>query len=504
MIAPVATRASAAKAGLWSALDLSFRQGLQFVVSVILARLLTPSDFGVVAVVAFFTSLSGIFIQGGFATALIQRENSTDEEQSAVFWFGTVLSVAVAVTLFLAKNKIATFYGQPLLAPLMVVAGIQIVVSALGSVHSALLARGLRFDLTMISGIVASVISGIVGLTLAFAGFGIWALVSQAAVSALVGTASLWVLLPWRPNIRFRLAVLKPLLGFGSWLSLSGVLEIVYTQGSALLVGKLYGVRDLGFYNRALSTQQLPAMTLYSVIGRITLPLFAARVADADAVRRGLRMAIGLVMLVNAPAMIGLALLAEPIVMTLFGEKWREVAPILSILSLSGLLYPLHALNLQALLAHGGSARFFRIEVVKKLLGVGFVVIGAFYGVQGLAWAQVALSVVALHLNAAPMGQRIGYGTLAQVRDMGGLVLPTLLMTIVVIAIRHLLSWPVMVLPCAVLGGALTYLGACYLLRIRALSDALALLADMLKRRSERREAGGRPVGHLRHDEEAR
>ena len=487
MMQPIASRAIAAKAGLWSGMDLALRQGLQFLVSVVLARLLTPTDFGVIAIVSFFTSLSGIFIQGGFATALIQRANPTHEEQTAIFWLGLVLSATMAAALYVSGDVIAGFYNQPLLAPLMIVAGVQIVLSALGSVHSALLTRELRFDLTMVSGIFASVISGVVGLSAAFAGFGIWALASQACAAALISTISLWVFSPWRPAWRFSPSVLKPLLGFGAWISLSGVLEIVYTQGSALLVGKLYGVKDLGLYNRAASTQQLPAMTLYSVIGRITLPLFAARIDEPEAVRRGLRTAIGLVMLINVPAMIGISLLADPIVTTLFGDKWKAAAPILSILAIGGLLYPMHALNLQALLAHGGSARFFRIEVVKKLMGVGFVLVGTFYGVEGLAWAQVVLSVVAFHFNAAPMGERVGYGTTAQIRDIGELVIPTTLMAAVVLLIVHLVRLPVMILPLALLTGGITYILACYLLKVRALADALDVITDMMRHRKGRR-----------------
>lgn len=501
MVQPIATRASAAKAGLWSALDLSLRQGLQFFVSVVLARLLTPADFGVIAIVSFFTSLSGIFIQGGFATALIQHADPSHEEKTAIFWLGMALSASMAAVLYVSGDVIARFYNQPLLVPLMAVAGFQIILSGLGSVHSALLARGLRFDLTMLSGIIASVISGAVGLGAAFAGFGIWALAAQACTTALISTISFWVFSPWRPTWYFRFSVLKPLLGFGTWISLSGILEIIYTQGSALLVGKLYGVQDLGFYNRAASTQQLPAMTLYSVIGRITLPLFAARVEEPDAVRRGLRTAIGLVMLVNVPAMIGISLLADPIVTTLFGEKWKAAAPILSILAIGGLLYPVHALNLQALLAHGGSARFFRIEVLKKIMGVGFVLVGTFYGVKGLAWAQVALSIVAFHFNASPMGQRVGYGTTAQVRDISQLIVPTLLMTAVVILVINSVPFRAVVLPLAVLSGGITYILSCYALKVRALTDALDLITDMLRHRKRRPAANSVQTHDSTHDE---
>lgn len=483
MTNPAATKGHAIKAGLWSTLDLSLRQGLQFVVSVVLARLLTPADFGVIAIMSFFTSLSTVFVQGGFATALIQRSVVTHEEESAIFWFGVIASGVAALLLSLGSGAIARFYGQPLLAPLMIVAGVQIVAAALGSVHGALLARALRFDLTMISGVIASVVAGIVGIVAASGGWGVWALAAQTLTATSITTVSLWLLFPWRPAIRFRVAVLRPLLGFGSWLSFSSVLDIVYSQGSGLLVGKLYGVRDLGLYNRASNTQQLPANVLSSVIGRVTLPLFAARAGEPEAVRRGLRTAIGLVMLVNVPAMIGLALLAEPVVVTLFGEQWRPAAPILSILALSGILYPVHVLNLQTLLAFGGSARFFRIEVSKKLVGIAFVMIGATFGIHGLAWAQVALSVVALHLNAAPIGERVGYGTLDQLCDLAPLSIPTLAMAGTVLALRSLLPSGIATLGFLILAGALAYVGICLTLRLRMLGDAVSVLGSIRSKR---------------------
>lgn len=480
----VTSKSHAVRAGLWSTLDLSLRQGLQFVVSVVLARLLTPADFGVIAIMSFFTSLATVFVQGGFATALIQRAQVTHEEESAIFWFGLLASSVAAVVLFLSGGAVARFYSQPLLAPLLIVAGVQIVLAALGSVHGALLARTLRFDLTMISGAVASVAGGITGIAAALAGWGVWALAAQTTVATAVATIALWLLFSWRPAWRFRPAVLRPLLGFGSWLSLSSLFDIVYAQGSALLVGKLYGVHDLGLYNRASNTQQLPAGVLSSVIGRVTLPLFAKRMAEPEAVRRGLAAAIGLVMLINVPAMIGLALLAKPVVMVLFGDQWLPAASILSILALGGVLYPLHALNLQTLLAFGGSSRFFRIEIAKKLIGVAFVMVGALFGIRGLAWAQVALSVATLPLNAAPIRQRIGYGMLDQLLEIKGLVIPALAMAAVVMTVQTTLSSPLLVLALAVPGGALSYVAACALLRIHAFNEAWLMIRGMVASQS--------------------
>jgi len=202
-------------------------------------------------------------------------------------------------------------------------------------------------------------------------------------------------------------------------------------------------------------------------------------------------------MLVNVPLMVGLALLAEPAVVVLFGEHWRPAAPILSILALSGVLFPLHSLNLQTLLAHGGSARFFRIELAKKLMGAVLIVIGALYGAVGLAWAQVALSIIVLHLNVAPIGQRIGYGTLAQLRDLSGLVVPTSIMAAGVWTLGHLLHSPIILLLVAVPAGGSLFVAVCAVLRVRAFGDAMTLMQETIvkRRRKPVTPAIADPVG---------
>lgn len=474
-VTPVGAK-EAARAGLWSTLDLVIRQGFQFVVSVILARLLTPSDFGLIALLTFFTSLSIVFVQGGLATALIQSGASTHREESAVFWFNVTASVVFALVLVALRDRLARFYDQPLLSPLMIAAGAQIVLSSLGAVHGALLTRELRFRTLTQVGALSSLVSGVVGIAAAFGGWGVWALALQMVAAAGLASAGLWLFSTWRPRAEFSFASLRKLLAFGSWLSLSSTLEVIYTQGFALLLGKLYGTRQLGLYNRAVSTQLLPSNVISMVIARIALPLFTARIGEPDAVRRGVRQANGAMMLLNAPAMIGLSLLARPTIAVLYGDQWLPSAGILSILALSGLLLPLHFINLQVLLASGGSARFFRIEVFKKLVGISCLLVGSLFGIKGLAWSQLVASGVALWLNAAPTGRMLGYGPVRQLRDLAGLLPPLAAMTVAVLLVGQVAgASPFWTLVLGTVAGGISYVTTGLILNIGIFRDAITL-----------------------------
>ncbi len=379
----------AARAGVWSAADIVLRQGLQFGVSVILARLLSPEDFGLMTLLAFFSSLSIIFVQGGLSTALVRQPNTTREEESAVFWCNLFASGVFALLLIAIAPAVARFYGLPLLQPLMFVAAAQVVLSALGAVHTALLSRSLRFDKLAFTGLLSSLISGVMGVAAALAGYGVWSLAVQLIAMAVIGSASLWWVSDWRPQLRFRLSSLRALFGFGAYLSISSALETIYGNLFVLILGKFYGPRDVGYFSRAHGVQSLPTGIITAIVGRTVLPLFAERMADADATRRGFKLSLSFMMLLTLPIMVGLSLVSDLVILTLFGAKWMPAAPVLAIAAWGGALTPLHVLNLNLLLARGGSKRFLKLELQKKLIGVVIVGVGCFYGIIGVAYAEI-------------------------------------------------------------------------------------------------------------------
>lgn len=476
------TKEKALHAGLWSALDLALRQGFQFLVAIVLARLLTPAEFGTAALVGFFASLSIVFVQGGLSTALIQRQQTSHAEESSLFWLNLGASAVFAAGVVAISPAVARFYGQSVIIPLMAIAGLQIVSAALGSVHAALLTRQLRFDQLTKSGVAASLAAGSCGIGAALVGAGVYALVIQLAVLALVNSLILWAVNPWRPARRFRLADLRELYRFGFALSLSSTLEVVYSQGFTLVLGKLHGIREVGLYNRAQSTQLLPSNVIGSIVGRVAMPVFAGRSGDLDALRRGVRLANGLTMLVNMPTMTGLILLSDLVIVTLFGDQWLEAAPVLSILALGGIFYPLQIINLQTLLAQGRADLFLRLEIAKKIVGVAILVVGSLFGLMGLAWSQAIFSLVALAINTWPIGRSLGYGAPSQLKDLGGVLVAATIMAATILLVRPLLSMGPQ-LNLLILGGLGTavYVAAGMVLRVDHFHEALRLIRQMLR-----------------------
>ncbi len=484
--------AKAASAGAWSAIDIVLRQGVQFVVSIILARLLVPEDFGVMALLAFFTSLSIVFVQGGLSMALVQRQYTTPEQETAVFWTNLCAGILFALILIAIAPWVARFYGYPLMDPLMYVVAAQVVLSSLGAVQSSLLTRTLRFDQLTKTGILSSVISGVLGVAAAMNGWGIWALALQILSQAAIGSAALWWVIDWRPAWRVRFASIRDLIGFGAHLSLSSVLEVVYAQGFILIIGKVYGARDLGFLSRATSIQNLPTGIVSAVIARTALPLFAARFADKDALLRGFRMSVGLAMLLSMPLMAGLAVLSDLIVLVLLGDKWMPAAPVLAVAAVGGVLLPLHVLNLQLLLAGGESRAFLKLEVQKKAVGIVCFGTGCFYGIMGIAYASVVFSVLAYWLNARPTKATLGWGIARQLADLRGIVAATLFMAAGVLALKPVMPFPPLISLCLLVaaGGAL-YLGFGFAARIRAFREAFDT-AMLLVRRTPSEDASAR------------
>jgi O-antigen/teichoic acid export membrane protein len=477
-----AARKKGAKAGAWSAIDVLVRQGILFLVSVVLARLLAPEDFGIIALLAFFTGLSVAFVQGGLSIAIIQRQRTTSEEESAIFWWNLAGSILFGLAIILAGPALAAFFHQPVLRRLVMVAAAQLVFAAGGGVHTAILTKELRFDLLTKCSLFASLASGTVAIAAAVLGAGIWALALQIATLALFNTVALWFALAWRPALHFRFETIRELFGFGAWVSVGNILEVVYTNGVSLLIGKLHGVRQLGFYNQAAATQLLPSSALSTIVSRVALPLLASNQNDPDALRSSLKLAIRSVMLVNVPAMIGLAVLSDLVVTVLFGSRWLPAAPILSILALSGILFPLHVINLQLVLARGQTATFVKIEIAKKSVGIVCIIVGSLFGVIGLAWSQVVYGSLGLLINAGPARRDLGYGPLRQLGDLTGIAVVALLMGGAVYLVRTMISaGPLVTLVACSLCGAAFYATLGWLSGSPVFRDPVMLLAEAFR-----------------------
>ncbi len=476
----------ALNATLWSGADILVRQGVQFAVTIALARLLTPGDFGTVALLALFIGLAVTFVDGGLSAALIQRQDIEHTDESTVFWFNLGAGVVMAGALWLVAPCIAAFYDKPILVALMWVMAVNVVLGALGTIHSTLLVKRLDFRTRMKAGSIAALLSGIIAIWMAWRGWGIWALAAQTIAMTGITTALLWMLLRWRPALVFSLASLRKLFAFGGYHFASSLLDTGYARLYTLLVGRFYGVGALGYYTNAVSTQQLPEGFIASLFGRVMLPLFSGVAADKAKLRRGMQLAVRVAMLANVPMMLGMAAVAAPLVRTLFGPQWLPAVPILRVLCLAGVLLPLHLINLHVLMAQGHSRLMFRLEVTKKALGVILIVTGAFFGVMGIAWSQVIFSAVAFAINAHYSRRLLDYGVAGQARDFIGVLVVGVIMSAMVYSVS--LAWharPVIELLGLVALGIGIYAGGVWIARL-AVRDEIIMLLRGLAKQTER------------------
>ena len=466
----------AISATLWSGADIFLRQGLQFVISIGLARLLTPEEFGTIALLYLFVGLASAFVDSGFSSALIQRQDITHTDESTVFWFNLGMGAAMAAGLWLLAPWIAVFFGLPILVPLTYVLAINLLISSLGAIHGTLLNKKLDFKTSMKIGAIATTVSGALGIAMAWKGYGVWALALQTLAATILTTVLLWVIHKWRPKLEFSLASARKLFGFGGYLLVSGLLDVAYNRIYTLLIGKFYGVRDLGFYNRADGTKQLPVSVLTGILSRVAFPIFSAAANDKEKLHRGVRHALRGMMLVNVPMMLGLMVTAEPVVQVLFGAQWLPAVPILQVLCLAGIFWPLHVINLNVLTAQGHAHLFFRLEIIKKIAGTIFLVAGAAFGVMGIAWSQVVFGLLAFALNAHYTGIHLGYGFWRQSLDF----FPAFAISVAMAASVYWLGtvFPGPVLPALLVQvavGAAIFLAGCHLFKLEAYLEAIDL-----------------------------
>ncbi|MDR3499401.1 MAG: lipopolysaccharide biosynthesis protein [Parvibaculum sp.] len=412
------SRKLAGNALIWSSVDNFMRRGVQFIVSVVLARLLAPEEFGTIALLYLFTGLASAFVDTGFSSALIQRQDVTREDESTVFWFNLSMGAVASLLLFLAAPHIADFYQVPILRPLTVVMALNIFVGSLGSIHGALLTKRLDFRTLTQVGALAGILSSGFAILLAWDGYGVWALAFQALSATVLATLFIWFLNPWRPTWTFKVASARKLFGFGGYMMGATLLGIVYDRAYTLLIGRIYGTSALGFYSRADTMMHQPADFLTSVLSSVSFPILSSVSNDKDRLRRATRQIVRTTMLINVPALIGLSAVAKPLTVVLLGPIWSPAAPILQVLCLAGAIWPLHIINLTVLMAQGHSQLFFRIEIVKRVLGLTVLSASVFFGVMGIAWGQVVFGVAAFGINSYYTRKYLDYGPIDQLLDI--------------------------------------------------------------------------------------
>ena len=445
------------------------RQGVQFGVTIALARLLTPADFGTVSMLYLFAGLAGTFATGGLTTALIQARDVSRADESTVFWFNLAVGLLMGLALWLCGPSIARFYETPVLEPLTTVMAVTVVITAAGGIQEALLTKRLNFRPLMMSSVLAVLVSGAVSIWLAWRGEGVWALAAQSLVSATTTTMVLWIANPWRPEWVFSLASARRLFGFGGYMMVSTLLDVAYQRIYAPLIGKIYGAKDLGFYLRADTTSQIIPAMIGVISARVAFPVMSRIQGDKEGVRATLKSYLEFTFFINTPIMFGLIATSFLIFDITFGPDWLPSVDYFKILCLVGIFRPFHILNQQALMAIGRSDLILRLEITKKIVGILIICIAAMFGVLAMAWSAVIGALFFFAVNTFYSKKLISYGIVDQIRDVLPISLSSLAMFILLMFLDPMLPGPgVLKLAMLVLVGSSFYFALCFCLRIGA------------------------------------
>ena len=456
----------------WSFVESIVARGVQFVIGVVLARLLFPEQFGQIGMLMIFIAVSQAFLDSGFGDALIQKQGITQTDICSIFYFNIVVGFAAAGLLSLAAPWIAAFYKLPVLTPLTRALSLTIVINSFGLIQNALLTKQINFKTQTKVSLIAGVLSGIIGIVLAVRGFGVWSLVIQQISSTFVRTVCLWLFSSWRPILVFSFDSLREMFGFGSRMLFSVLLSRIFDNIYLVVIGRLFSAADLGFFTRAKTMNDIPTQTLSEMVGRVTFPIFSMIQDDPARLKRGLKKSLATLVLVDFPMMIGLAITARPLVLVLLTTKWEPSIPHLQLLCVAGLLYPLHLMNLNMLQALGRSDLFLRLEIIKKFLIVVNIAITWRWGISGMICGMIVISIISFYLNSYYNGILISYPIKEQVLDLFPYLIMASLMGVVVYAAGLLPfanHWSMLLVQLTT--GVVVYVLLCRVFRLQAFMD---------------------------------
>ncbi|KGI77249.1 lipopolysaccharide biosynthesis protein [Oleiagrimonas soli] len=476
----------ASTATWWSTLEICSRYGAQMIVSIVLARLLTPSDFGLIAMLLVFTSIGALLVDSGFGTALIQRRNVTVDDETTVFIFALVSGLAVGGIIWLSAPAIASFYRQPELVALTHLVVLVIPLGALTAVPDALLTRRLNFASRAHAELIASSVSGALAIALAWLGYGVWSMAWQVVATMTLRALLLWYFARWTPRGKFTKQAFSRLFGFGGFMLLARLLDVAFVRMQSLLLGRYFDASTLGFYTLAQNAQQAPASFIGAILDRVGLPVFSEIADQPDKLRNALRLTLRTSFFLFLPGMAALALLAKPLIILVYGAQWQTAAPILTLLALSAALWPLHVLNLAVLTASGRSDLLFHQEVAKKLISISLIVVASPAGPVPVAGAVLVSSAFGAFINTWQTRRMLGYGLLAQLFDQR--------LTISLCLASAAAGWIVLhyappgltsMIP-AILVAGLIYVGGAFTFGSTALSELLKMTRMLMSKKNHR------------------
>lgn len=466
----------------WSSIERFSLQIVQFFISVVMARLLAPSDYGLIGMLAVFMSLSQVFIDGGFSNALIQRKECTDEDYSTVFFINLAISLAVYGLLFVFAPSIASFYEQPLLTNITRVYSLSLIISSISAVHNTKLLIDIDFKTLSFISLTSAIISGIIGIYTAYIGLGVWALVIQALVGTSIGSILRLSYVKWTPRKRFSFDSFRSLFSFGSKLLVAQIISSIYDNIYQLFIGKRFSSTTLGYYTRGNQFSRLVSVNISDIVNRVSFPLFS-KVQENDTRLLDIYIKyIQMSVFIIFPLVLGLCGVAKPLVLLLLTDKWIPCVPLLQILCFAYLFNGVIKVNLNLLYVKGRSDLVLRLEIIKKSIAIIILATTIFLDIKIVCLGQVLYSIIALYLNTIYTKKILGFGFIRQMAVIAPYLLLGILVLLEAYLISCLFSTPWLSLTLALLICTLSYLGIARITRLYAYREISAEIKNYLKK----------------------
>lgn len=463
----------------WKFLERGGTQGIQFVLQIFLARLLIPKDYGTVALITVFIAISTVFVQSGFNTALIQKKDIDEEEISSVFYLSLFIAIVIYLILWIFAPIIANFYRIFELILILRIMGLVLFLNVFNSIQEAIILRKLELKKLFCSSLGASIISGILGIILAYKGYGVWALVYQQLMNQFSICIILWITVKWRPKLLFSIKKVKKLFSFGGKLLCSSLIDTTYRELVSLIIGRVYSPAMLGYYNRGDQFPKVIVSNFNGTIQSVIFPVLASVQHDKMRVKEIMRKVIMMSSYIIFPAMIGLIIISESMVRLVLTERWILCVPYLRIFCLSYVLWPIHTANLQAINAIGRSDIFLKLEIIKKIMGVIIILITSRYGVYTMAIGTVVNSILSFFINSYPNKKLLNYSYIEQIKDIFPSFIISILMGMVIYFIQLLKYSDLVILILQILFGGIIFIILSFIFK----NESFLYLLDIIKNR---------------------
>lgn len=403
---------------VWTVLDTFFLKGLTFIASIILARLLGPTEFGLMGMVSVFITLGITMVNSGLSSSLIRTKNADDGDFTTVFYLNLGISLLVLLVFYFTAPFISQFYAQAILKDIIRVYSLSFLITAFSSVQLAILSKNMQFKRITLINIPGTIFGVVLGISLGYFGYGVWSIVWMYLSTQLINSLSLWFFSSWKPSLLFSYDKMKYHFGFGNKLLLSSMINIVFNNIYNIVIGKFFTVQSLGFFERARTLNDYPVTILTGVIDKVTYPLLSKIQDEKERIGEIYKQLLQLSFFITAPLMFGAAAIAYPLFGLLLGEKWVPAAQYFQIICLASMFYPVHAFNINILKVYGRSDLFLKLEILKKIILVLGIVVAFQFGVLGLVWSSVITSFISLLINMHYSSEMIAYKTLQQLTDM--------------------------------------------------------------------------------------